>query len=144
MPPTGGSCPLRTQPLTPDPRVRIAVPIISVPADALKNVHTARFKAEGTLGTDKMYYPRATRAFYEDVTPKGTYKDKMILALCGGVDEVVPPAFGAEEWEGVKKEAKAAEQWIQAGRGHICTPEMVGRAAEWFVRWGLGGGDARL
>lgn len=130
--------------LTPDPRVRVAVPIISVPPDALTKVHTARFRAEGTLGTDKMYFPKATREFYEGKTAPGTFKDKCILALCGGVDEVVPPSFGQEDWEKVRAEARATDQWIQPGRGHICTPEMVARAAEWFARFGLEGADAKL
>lgn len=122
------------------------MPIISVPSDALQNVHTARFRAEKTLGTEAMYYPAATKAFYENRSAPGTYKDKKILALCGAIDEVVPPAFGADEWNRVRGEAAAAEQWIQEGRGHICTPEMVARAAAWFVRHGLGGkaGDAKL
>lgn len=130
--------------LTLDSRVRVAVPIVSVPPDALTKVHTTRFRADGTLGTDKMYFPKATREFYEGKTAPGTFKDKRILALCGGIDEVVPPAFGQEEWEKVRAEARATDQWIQPGIGHICTPEMVARAAEWFARWGLGGADAKL
>ncbi|BEI90672.1 uncharacterized protein CcaverHIS019_0307420 [Cutaneotrichosporon cavernicola] len=127
-----------------DPRVRIAVPIISVPPDSLNQVHTTRFRADGTIGTDKMYFPKATREFYEGKTAPGTFKDKYILALCGGVDEVVPPSFGNEDWEKVRADARATDQWIQPGIGHICTPEMVARAAEWFARWGLGGGNAKL
>lgn len=132
-----------------DDRVRVAVPIIAVPADALGRVHTARFRAEGILGTDKMYYPSRTRAFYEDKQGAAPYAGRKILALCGGVDEVIPPRLGQQEWQDVVDllGPENAVQWIQPGRGHICTPEMVGRAAEWFLRWGVDvqdGDKARL
>jgi hypothetical protein len=123
-----------------DKRVRVAVPIIAVPADSLGNVHTARFAADKTLGTDNMYYPRATREFYEGKSAPGTYRGKKILALHGGIDSVVPPAFGQKDWDTVivpECGPGNAVQWIQPGRGHICTPEMVEKAAEWFYRWGV-------
>jgi predicted esterase len=116
------------------------VPIIAVPGDSLVNVHTARFKAEGILGTDKMYYPKATREFYEAKSPQGVYRGKKILALHGAIDQVVPPDLGADDWfNQVVAEAGPdnTERDIQAGMGHICTPEMVGKAAEWFYRWGV-------
>lgn len=120
------------------------MPIISVPGDALVNVHTARFRAEGTLGTAAMHYPRATRKFYEEKSAAGTYAGKKILALCGGIDEVVPPALGQKEWDIVKAETGNAHQWIQPGRGHICTPEMVARTAEFFAEHGLQRNVAKL
>lgn len=103
-------------------------------------MHTARFRAEKTLGTKDMYYPAATKQFYEGKSAPGTYRDKKILALCGAIDEVVPHTFGDEEWQRVRGEADVAEQWVQEGRGHICTPEMVARAAAWFAKHGLGAG----
>lgn len=123
-----------------DPRIQIAAPIIAVPADSLINVHTPRFVADGTINTDKMYYPKATREFYEGKSPKGVYKGKKILALHGSIDEVVPSAAGQKDWDNqIVPECGPGntEQVIQQGQGHICTPEMVGRAAEWFYRWGV-------
>lgn len=132
-----------------DPRVRVAVPIIAVPADALGRVHTARFRAEGVLGTDKMYYPARTKAFYEDHKGPGPYKGKKILALCGGVDEVIPPRLGMGEWNDVVDllGKESAQMVVQDNAGHICTPEMVGHAADWFYKWGVNvqdGDKARL
>lgn len=125
------------------------MPIIAIPADALGRVHTARFRAEGVLGTDKMYYPARTRAFYEDHKGAAPYKGKKILALCGGVDEVIPPRLGMDEWNDVVQllGKENAQMVVQDNAGHICTPEMVGHAAEWFYKWGVNvqdGDKARL
>lgn len=119
--------------------MRVAVPIIAVPADALGRVHTARFRAEGVLGTDKMYYPKRTQEFYEKKVGAAPYKGRKILALCGGVDEVIPPRLGMDEWNDVVQllGPENAQMVVQDNAGHICTPEMVGRAAEWFYKWGV-------
>lgn len=109
------------------------------------NVHTPRFKADKTIGTSKMYYPKATRDFYESKSPVGAYKGKKILALHGSIDQVVPPALGQDDWEKrIVPECGPGntEQWVQEGRGHICTPEMVEKAAGWFYRWGVAGASA--
>lgn len=125
------------------------MPIIAVPADALGRVHTARFRAEGILGTDKMYYPQRTRDFYEVHKGAEPYRGKKILALCGGVDEVIPPRLGMGEWDDVVGLLgdDSARMVVQENAGHICTPEMVAHAAEWFYRWGVDvqdGDKARL
>lgn len=127
-----------------DPSVRIAVPIIAVPPDSLIHVHTPRFVADKTIGTDKMYYPKAAREFYESKSPKGAYSGKKIYALHGEIDEVVPYRAGQKDWEeNVVPECGRGntEQWIQKGRGHIITPEMVERTAGWFYKWGVAQAD---
>lgn len=114
------------------------MPIISCPPDSLVLVHTAHWRANGTLGTTAQYYPKHVKQFYEEPTPPGTWVGRKILALHGELDQVVPPVFSKDSWPKVVAEAgsDSTEQYIQPGVGHICTPDMVRRASYWFYQHG--------
>jgi hypothetical protein len=51
----------------------------------------------------------------------------------------VPYRHGRAKIAEVQAAAPAGEVdvYVQDGRGHVCTPEMLRRASEWFWRWGL-------
>ncbi|BEJ13460.1 hypothetical protein CspHIS471_0306340 [Cutaneotrichosporon sp. HIS471] len=120
-----------------DPRVRVGVPIVSIPPEKLGTLLTIASEREGTLGTAAKPYPASLRRVYERATPPGAYMGKKILCLYGEVDAMVPYALGAEALKGIMEEYPGDVQfWIQEERGHVCTPEMVQRAALWFWRWG--------
>lgn len=117
--------------------MRVGVPIVSIPPERLGTLLTIASEREGTLGTAEKPYPASLRRVYERATPPGAYMGKKILCLYGEVDAMVPYALGAEALKGIIEEYPGDVQfWIQKERGHVCTPEMVGRAAQWFWRYG--------
>lgn len=126
--------------LVDDARVRVAVPIASVPSDGLHKLQIGKFVPEGALGTD-VHYPPETQRFYMTPAPPGAYVGKKILAINGDVDDLCPPHLAEPEWERVVREAgpASAVQYVAEGVGHIVTPVMVRKAAEWFYRWGVRG-----
>jgi hypothetical protein len=81
--------------------------------------------------------PKAVRAWFDAPCEVGVYRGKKILALQGGVDRIFPPSLGAARWAEVAQEAEVAERWIDGGFGHVVTPGMTARVAEWFWRWGI-------
>lgn len=119
-----------------DPRVKIAVPICSLPSDALGK-HLL-WRAD-KLPDNTTHLPTAVREYFGSRAAPGTYRGKKILALHGGLDAMLPWKNGAEEWEKVVSEAGPgeAERWIDEGYGHVVSQEMVRRTAEWLWRWGL-------
>lgn len=114
-----------------DPRLTIAVTICATPPETLgRKMLTSHAAGAYFLAKD-------TRDFFDISSPKGTYSKKKILTLHGEEDKVLPETIGTERWAEIAQEAAAANQWIQPGRGHVVTPEMVTRAAEWCWRFGL-------
>lgn len=125
-----------------DPRVRIGVPIITVPGEALGNLLTTRSRRNDTLGKSSgkaaAHYPTATREYYEAAPRPDVYDGKKILALCGQLDRMLPPKFGDAAFKDIQARVGSdCQMWVQEDRGHVVSPEMVQRAAEWFYRWGV-------
>lgn len=121
-----------------DPRIRIAVPIIGLPFEAFGPYLGARAEAAG-LQFKPPTFPDSIKAYIESPTPKGAYEGKKILSIHGALDELVPYRFGKDIIAKIQAEAPKGEVevFVQEGRGHVCTPEMLTRASEWFWRWGL-------
>lgn len=121
-----------------DPRIRIAAPIIGLPFEAFGPYLGARAEAAG-LKFEPPTFPASMKEYIESPTPEGAYKGKKILSIHGELDELVPYRFGKEVIAGIQARAPAGdvEVFVQKGRGHVCTPEMLARASEWFWRWGL-------
>lgn len=71
--------------------------------------------------------------------PEPGYADKKILSIHGALDELVPYRLGKDKIAKIQAGARPGdvEVYVQEGRGHVCTPEMLRRASEWFWRWGL-------
>lgn len=126
--------------LADEPRIRVAVPIATVPSDGLHKLQIGKFVPEGELGTT-VYYPPDTQKFFMTPAPEGTYVGKKILAINGTLDDLCPPELGDPEWKRVVREAGpgSAVRFVAEGVGHIVTPEMVRKASEWFYRWGVRG-----
>lgn len=121
-----------------DLRVRVGVPIVSVPPERLGTLLTIASKVDGSLGTPEKPYPETLRKLYEHPTPQGAYTGKKILCLYGEVDAMVPFGLGAAALKKIMEEYPGDVRfWRQKDRGHVCTPEMVQLTAEWFWRWGL-------
>lgn len=123
-----------------EPRIRVAVPICSVPSDALHKLQIDRFVQDHELG-NAVHYPPDTQRFYMSKVPEGTYVGKKILALNGTVDDLCPPEAGDPEWGRVVAEAGpgSAVRVVYPNVGHIVTPPMVRKTAEWLYRWGVRG-----
>lgn len=119
-------------PLTPDPRIRIAVPLITVPFEALIDV----FNAWATGGPPRLLPPH-TKSYLTDPPPPGAYNGKRVLSLHGELDQMIPPEFGYAAWKGIAPQLEVAEMWVQERRGHVVSEEMVRRTAEWFWVHGL-------
>lgn len=84
-------------------------------------------------------FPASLRPWMEKKAKPGAYDGKKILTLHGAGDELVPYRYGQEDIRAVLATAAPGdvEIWVQDGVGHICSPEMLGRTAQWFWRWGL-------
>jgi len=84
-------------------------------------------------------YPPSLHDFFESPVPEGTYKGKKILTIHGEIDELVPYRVGGQEIERIQKEVKASpggdmEIWIVEETGHVLTPKMVQRTADWVYQ----------
>lgn len=121
-----------------DPRIRIAAPIIGLPFEAYGAYLGARAENSG-LPFKAPTYPDSLRGYIESPTPEGAYKGKKILTIHGEVDELVPYRFGEKIIADIQRVAPEGEVevFVQEGKGHECTAEMLVRASEWFWRWGL-------
>lgn len=121
-----------------DPRVRVGVPIISIPPERLGTLLSIASEREGLLGTEKKPYPEGVRNAYDVPTPKGAYRGKKILCLYGSADAMVPYALGKNKLREIMQENRGDVQfWIEPDMGHVCSQEMVKRAADWFYTYGL-------
>lgn len=98
-----------------------------MPSDALRN---------RLLTGDNGYVPKDTLTWFNTPCEEGAYVGKKILALHGGVDQIMPFKLGAEKYPQIRKEA-VSEVYVDENFGHVVTREMVRRTAEWMWRWGL-------
>ncbi|TXT09115.1 hypothetical protein VHUM_02589 [Vanrija humicola] len=124
--------------LAEEPRIRIGVPIIGLPPDSFVKYLSARAVSAG-LKLAPPTFPASLRPWMEKKAKPGAYDGKKILTLHGAGDELVPYRYGQEDIRAVLAAAAEGEVeiWVQDGVGHICSPEMLGRTAQWFWRWGL-------
>ncbi|EJT50316.1 hypothetical protein A1Q1_00421 [Trichosporon asahii var. asahii CBS 2479] len=121
-----------------DPRVRVGVPIISIPPERLGTLLTIASEREGLLGTKEKPHPRGVREGYAEPTAPGAYRGKKILCLYGSADAMVPYALGKNKLREIMQENRGDVQfWIQPDMGHVCSQEMVKKAADWFWEYGL-------
>lgn len=121
-----------------DSRIRVAAPIIGLPFEAFGPYLGARAEAGG-LPFKPPTFPDSMRSYIESPTSEGAYEGKKILSIHGSLDELVPYRFGKDIIKGLIDKAPdgEVEVFVQDGKGHVCTPEMLRRASEWFWRWGL-------
>ncbi|KAL1407506.1 hypothetical protein Q8F55_006939 [Vanrija albida] len=125
--------------LAEEPRISVGVPIIGLPPDSFVKYLSARAVSAG-LQLAPPTFPASLRPWMERRATPGAYAGKKILTLHGAGDELVPYRHGQDDIRAVLAAAEAegdVEIWVQDGVGHICSPEMLGRAAQWFWRWGL-------
>ncbi|KAK4689374.1 hypothetical protein P7C73_g716, partial [Tremellales sp. Uapishka_1] len=127
-----------------DPRIQIGVPIIGLPFESYPRLMKARAESLG-LEFKAPVYPPSLQTVLERPIPEGTYRGKKILTLHGRDDPLVPYAKGEAEIEYVQADAKAGDVdiWVQEWTGHVCTPEMVQKAAQWIWKWGLSSGGEK-
>ncbi len=129
------ACPARRSTLTADPRIRIGAPIVSIPPEFLAGILTRRFRVPPPDDPDNTI-PTAVRRAFEMTAPPGSYKGKKILSVHGAIDETIPYRLAKDEFPRIRGETDFLEVYVQDGMGHVVTPEMVTRVAEWFWRWG--------
>lgn len=116
------------------------MPIIGLPFDAFGAYLGARAEQMGIPFAPPTYPPSLVN-YISSPTPPEAYAGKKILSIHGELDELVPYRFGREVIAGMATRAPGmdgkVEAWVQPDRGHVCTPEMVVKAADWFWYWGL-------
>jgi predicted esterase len=65
---------------------------------------------------------------------------KKILTVHGEKDLIVPIGDGEGDIQAVLEEVGEkgeVEVWVVDGLGHVLTPEMVKRTAEWVWKWAM-------
>jgi len=76
-------------------------------------------------------------AYFHAPCAEGAYRGKKILTIFGGLDNIMPYTLGEARWNEIVREAEVTDRWIDPDFGHVVSPGMVARAAEWLWRWGL-------
>jgi predicted esterase len=134
-------------PLIVEPRINIAIPIIGLPWDVFRIYLQARAESMG-LAFSPPLYPPALRPILESTRPDGCYKRKKILSIHGSIDNLVPYDKGERQIKQAQREAKESggemEIYVQEGAGHVVTPEMIEKTAEWVWRWAVKGQQGRM
>ena len=94
---------------------------------------------QGGLAFAPPIYPPSLRSLLEADTDFNALAGKKILSMHGAVDPLVPYADGQKDIEDVKRVMQNGdvEVWVEEGQGHVLTPVMVKKTAEWIWRWGL-------
>lgn len=115
-----------------DPRIRIGVPIISIPSEAQGEMLIKR------VGKVETYFPPAVKKYFFEKSGD-VYRGKKILSIHGELDMLIEPKACLDAWDMIRAQGGEGEmeRFVQEERGHVVTPEMVAKAAEWFWRWGL-------
>jgi len=113
-----------------DPRVTILVPIIGSPAPNLLLKHRASTTVPKPNFTDEMVKTIEGVTEY-DLT---VWKNKHILALCGGIDDVVPPKESQTKAfvERLKGAGIDVELIVEDGVGHTVTEKMLEELVQWL------------
>ena len=90
----------------------------------------------GLSFTPPLFPPALSRMFTPTV--KGCYSGKKILSIHGEIDTLVPYSHGADSIALARKECVESggemEIFVQDGAGHVVTPEMLKRVADWVWR----------
>ncbi|BEI93114.1 uncharacterized protein CcaverHIS019_0507420 [Cutaneotrichosporon cavernicola] len=118
-----------------DPRIRIGAPIVSIPPEYLAGILTRQFRVPPPDDPLNII-PSTVRNAFELQAAPGSYTNKKILSLHGAIDETIPVRVAKDEFVRIRGETGNLEVYVQDGMGHVVTPEMVKRVAEWFWRWG--------
>ncbi|ODO10201.1 hypothetical protein I350_02430 [Cryptococcus amylolentus CBS 6273] len=130
-----------------DPRVQIGIPIIGLPFESLPKYLGARALNNGLTWGPPTYPPslqRMIEPFRDPAFEQKAYSGKKILTMHGKEDKLVP--FGQGEGD-----IKQIEDWVEHGTekggicaidvqdnvGHVCTIQMLKKAAEWTWRYAL-------
>lgn len=124
--------------LTPDPRIRIGAPIISIPPERLAGILTRQDGVPPPSDPHNII-PGTVRAVFEAQSKSGAYRGKKILSVHGGADQTIPYRKADKEFAAIRAVEETPgdlEIYVQEGFGHVVTPEMVRKVAEWFWRWG--------
>jgi hypothetical protein len=124
-----------------DPRVRVGVPIASVPPETLAMFITGSgseydIPVEGTAA--------AVRDYFSTQTLPSDFTGKHILSLHGGADPIMGLNRMQDTLTRIGAYADHFEIYAEPGIGHQVTPEMVRRTAAWFWRFGMCEEGAKL
>lgn len=115
-------------------QIRLGVPICSTPSESLGNLLRAEVLPPGAQPVVQPpevvhYFSRSHR---EEPRHWERYAGKKVLAVHGQLDNVMPFRLGAESWAQLTQHTAAAERYEEPGRGHVCSPPMVRRAAQFI------------
>jgi len=122
---------------SPDPRIQIGIPLISVPSEVLALNLIERHEQYGLK--DKLIYPPGVRSYMEARPPPGVYTNKKILSIHGELDFLMPIERCRPMLDQLVEESYPGyvDVFVCPDSGHKVSPEMVRRCAEWCWRWGL-------
>lgn len=115
------------------PQVKLGIPICSTPSESLGNL--LRAKVLPPDAPEVTQPPEVVHYFSESHNEPNhweRYDGKKILAVHGQLDNVMPFRLGAESWEKLAPHTAVAQRYEEPGRGHVCSPPMVRRAAEFI------------
>lgn len=116
--------------------VRAAVPICSTPSESLGSLLLRPDALHGPEpGPGPVQPPEVVHYFAHSHRTPGhweRYAGKRVLAVHGALDAVMPFRLGGASWARVAQHAAAAERFEEPGRGHVCSPAMVRRAAQFL------------
>ncbi|OWZ39271.1 hypothetical protein J010_04030 [Cryptococcus neoformans] len=124
-----------------DPRVQIGIPIIGLPFESFPIYLRDRALSQG-FKWEPPLYPSSLKSFIEPernpVVEQQKYSGKKILSLHGKEDRLVPYGKG-------ERELRQIEKWVEEDKsqggvcaidvqddvGHVCSIQMLRKAAEW-------------
>lgn len=115
------------------PQIRLGVPICSTPSESLGNLLRAEQLPPGAPEVTQP--PEVVHYFsmsHHEPRHWERYAGKKILAIHGQLDNVMPFRLGAENWAKLTQHTAVSERYEEAGRGHVCSPPMVKRAAQFI------------
>ncbi|WVR08863.1 hypothetical protein IAU60_005922 [Kwoniella sp. DSM 27419] len=124
-----------------EPRIKIGIPIIGLPFESFPKYMGPR-AASLSIPFEPPTYPPSLRPLLEGEVDHTSYQGKKILSLHGAEDTLVPLEKGRADIDEVMRVVNAsaggrAELWSQDGAGHVCSPEMLRRTADWIWTHGL-------
>lgn len=117
-----------------EPRIKVGVPICSTPSE---NLRFRLIDSPLPPNTTESPVPKDVLAYFRAPCAPGAYNGKKILAVFGGLDNVMPRSLADDRWPVIASEAAAFDTWVDSEFGHVVSQDMVRHAAEWLWRWGL-------